>query len=122
MSVPDRGGRRPSRTLRLLAVASALGALTACGAGGGGRRVTEASSGRAIYLAYCARCHGRGGEGGIGPQLSEGRVLERFPDEADQLAFVRRGRGAMPAFGRQLSPRQLAKVVRYTRTELATRR
>ncbi len=106
----------------VIATVIAALAVPACGGGGGGTRVDETSSGRELFVALCARCHGRNGEGGVGPQLSDGRVLERFPDEADQIAFVRRGRGAMPAFGRQLGPRQIERVVRYTRTELQTRR
>jgi mono/diheme cytochrome c family protein len=45
-------------------------------------------------------------------------VVRRFPNEADQIAFVAAGRGAMPAFGATLSPVELRQVVDYTRTGL----
>lgn len=76
------------------------------------------SAGQAVYTAECAKCHGARGQGGLGPQLAGGRMAERYPDAADQVAVVARGRGGMPAFGNSLSAEQIAAVVAYTRTEL----
>jgi mono/diheme cytochrome c family protein len=72
--------------------------------------------GAEIYAASCASCHGADGGGGIGPQLAGGAAVKRFPDVADQIAFVTAGSGAMPSFGGRLSPEQLRQVVEYTRT------
>lgn len=45
--------------------------------------------------AGCAGCHGAGGGGGSGYALSEGSVLETFPDPIDQMAHVARGSAAI---------------------------
>jgi len=74
------------------------------------------SPGAAVFAANCARCHGSDGSGGIGPQLSDGKVAQAFPDAADEVQFVTRGRDGMPAFGDTLSPSQIEQVVQYTRT------
>lgn len=78
-----------------------------------------ADLGAEVYAASCAGCHGADGGGGAGPQLSDGAVVDAFPDEADQVAVVTDGRGGMPAFGERLSAEEIAAVVAYTRTDLA---
>ncbi len=75
-----------------------------------------ASPGAEVYAANCASCHGADGGGGTGPQLADGAAAKRFPDVADQIAFVTDGSGSMPSFGGQLSPAQIRQVVEYTRT------
>jgi mono/diheme cytochrome c family protein len=74
--------------------------------------------GAQIFQANCASCHGANGEGGIGPKLAGGAVITDFPYEQNQIAFVAKGRGGMPAFGGSLSATQLRQVVEYTRTGL----
>lgn len=69
----------------------------------------------ALYGRRCAGCHGGDGSGGIGPRLA-GRVVERFPDPAAQIAVVANGRGGMPAFAGRLTDEEIAAVVEYTRT------
>jgi mono/diheme cytochrome c family protein len=81
---------------------------------GGGAASTP--PGASVYAANCAGCHGADGGGGIGPQLA-GRVVDRFPDAADQIAVVTSGRGGMPAFKGRLTPEQIDQVVAYTRTD-----
>jgi mono/diheme cytochrome c family protein len=76
----------------------------------------DATPGATIFSGNCARCHGAEGSGGLGPQLSGGAVLDRFPDAADEIEFVTRGRGGMPAFGGTLSAEEIQQVVQYTRT------
>jgi len=71
--------------------------------------------GAAVYADRCASCHGGDGGGGLGPQLSEGRVVENFPDVADQIALVTDGQGGMPAFGSRLTPEEIEAVVDFTR-------
>lgn len=102
------------------AVALAL-ALSACG--GVAPEVTAGSDpvlfeGRTIWTGQCASCHGASGGGGRGPQLSEGRVLGRFPDAASQEALILNGRGGMPSFAGRLSEEQITAVTRYTREVL----
>jgi cytochrome c oxidase cbb3-type subunit 3 len=72
--------------------------------------------GAEVYAARCAGCHGSDGGGGVGPQLSDGEVVDAFPDVADEVAVVTDGRGRMPAFGDRLSPAEIDQVVAYTRT------
>jgi cytochrome c oxidase cbb3-type subunit 3 len=82
------------------------------GGGGGG----ESAPGAAAFASNCARCHGADGSGGIGPQLSDGAVVDRFPDPADEIELVTRGQDGMPAFGGTLSAKEIEQVVEYTRT------
>ena len=85
--------------------------------GGGGGGAAAASTGASVYSAKCAVCHGADGGGGVGPQLA-GRVVDRFPDAADQVAVVTNGRAGMPSFKSQLTPEEIDQVVEYTRTGL----
>ena len=84
--------------------------------------------------AGCSGCHGGAGEGGVGPKLSEGESLLSFPEEQDQVDWVKggsqpkigqaynaRGRvaaGGMPGFGGQLSDEEIEAVVQYEREKL----
>jgi mono/diheme cytochrome c family protein len=75
------------------------------------------AGGAEIYVTHCARCHGSDGGGGTGPRLA-GKVTDDFPDIEDQIAFVTKGKGGMPAFGNSLSDAEIRSVVEYTRTNL----
>jgi mono/diheme cytochrome c family protein len=72
--------------------------------------------GAAVFAQSCAACHGRRGDGGAGPQLSDGRVVERFPDIDDQIAVITDGDGGMPAFGDRLSEAEIRAVAEYERS------
>jgi mono/diheme cytochrome c family protein len=107
--------------VELLALVAAAGFVIALfvydpGDGGGGR--DEPTTGPEIFAASCAGCHGADGGGGAGPQLSDGAVVEAYPDPAAEVAVVTDGTGTMPAFGDDLTPEQIAAVVEYTRTGL----
>jgi mono/diheme cytochrome c family protein len=96
--------------------------------------------GRTLFIsspAVCARCHGRGGEGGTGPQLSGGSVLQTFPDCETHVQWVTLGsnnwpegtygapqkpvRGGMPSFGIEvggpLSEQEVRAVVLFERVQ-----
>ena len=75
-----------------------------------------AAPGASLFAASCASCHGSDGGGGIGPQLSDGKVATAFPDAAGEISVVTNGRGGMPAFGKSLSANEISLVVEYTRT------
>jgi mono/diheme cytochrome c family protein len=75
--------------------------------------------GEQVWVRSCAGCHGADGEGGIGPTLAGGAVVEEFPDRAEQITLVTEGLGGMPAFGGRLTPGEIGAVVDYTRNELA---
>lgn len=98
-------------------------ALTLAACGGVAPEVTAGSDpelfeGREIWIRQCASCHGASGGGARGPKLSEGRVLDRFPEQASQDALVLNGRGGMPSFAGRLSEGEISAVNRYTREVL----
>ncbi len=72
--------------------------------------------GATVFARSCAGCHGSDGGGGVGVQLSEGRVVEHYPDIADQIDVITGGRGGMPAFGQRLSEAEIQAVADYVRT------
>ena len=88
-------------------------ALASCGSGGEARPTT----GKGIYEANCATCHGVDGQGGVGPELA-GVVADKYPDIKDQIAVVTNGKAQMPAWRGDLTPKEIRKVVEYTRTGL----
>ena len=96
-----------------------------CGDGGTNRktaRTAEATTtttgrerGAVVYAATCAGCHGSDGGGGIGPQLSGGHAVARFPSADDQVVFVTNTHAPLvPAVGK-LSSDDVRAVVEYTR-------
>ena len=74
--------------------------------------------GRSMFAARCSACHGPSGAGAFGPKLSEGAVVKKYPDPADQRAVVANGRGNMPKWSSILSADEIDAVVRYTREKL----
>jgi mono/diheme cytochrome c family protein len=67
-------------------------------------------SGRSIFRANCAVCHGENGEGGYGANLqlsslSLGQIIET----------VTYGRGAMEPWVDTLAPEEIEAVARYVR-------
>ena len=74
--------------------------------------------GREVWGDQCSRCHGGDGGGRSGPRVNGGRVIERYPDVADQVAIIVQGRGGMPSFEDRLSAEQIDAVVAYTREVL----
>lgn len=71
--------------------------------------------GRSVWSSSCVSCHGASGGGGRGPQLNDGRVLDRFPTVDEQVELITGGRGGMPSFAGRLTDEEIAAVVRYTR-------
>lgn len=93
------------------------------------------TEGEALYQT-CAGCHGGSGQGGTGPPLEDGAVLETFPDYRDHMMWVRTGNQDWPAeaYGAndqpvdrsatmpghpQFTDQELAQVVLYERQELS---
>ena len=75
-------------------------------------------TGRRVYIDRCANCHGNDGGGGRGTKLSDGRMIERYPDIGDQIEVVTDGVRGMPAFVGVLDEGQIIAVARYTREVL----
>lgn len=79
-------------------------------------------SGRAIYAANCAKCHGEKGEGAEkGIPFTSGHALDH--DEADFIRTITNGKTGrkgkdMPAFRDKLSPEEIKEVVTFVRGEI----
>jgi mono/diheme cytochrome c family protein len=115
--------KRIVNVVEVLALVAALGFVVALGRGsdsGSGAGAGGSGSGEEIYASSCASCHGDSGQGGVGPQLGDGAVVEAYPDAADEIAVVEQGLGGgrMPSFADRLSEEQIRAVVEYTRTDL----
>ena len=105
------------------AVLAATVLLGACSSGGTPELSEDQANdpalvtGRQVYQARCARCHGGDGGGGAGPKLA-GNVVKRYPEPSQQEEVVRDGRGSMPSFDDALSDDEIEAVVRFTREVL----
>ena len=74
--------------------------------------------GREIYGRHCASCHGRGGGGGIGPQINGGELIKNYENISEQVVIIVNGAGSMPSFAEKLSQTEIEAVTRYTREVL----
>ena len=84
--------------------------------GGRPEAVADETEGARLFRTVCASCHGRRGEGGVGPSLVG--VADRLTLD-QHLAVVNEGRGTqMPAFQHALTPEEVAAVVEHERTQL----
>ncbi len=108
---------RIRRRVGPLAGAAAALLLTCVVAGCGGGGEARPTTGKGIYEANCATCHGVDGQGGVGPELA-GVVVDKYPNVDDQIAVVTNGKGEMPSWRGDLTPKEIRKVVEYTRTGL----
>ncbi|RMH77630.1 MAG: cytochrome c [Actinomyces sp.] len=115
---PRRGGRVGTAVAVMLLAAACASATPEVPAGPDGEPDPVLVEGRQIYRNRCAGCHGGAGEGGRGPRLGGGAVVEAYPDIADQVAVVTDGRGGMPAWGGVLDEAEIEAVVRFTREVL----
>jgi len=78
----------------------------------------ELVQGREIYEESCVACHGVEGDGGVGPQLSEGVTVGKYPELDAEVEIVTDGLNQMPAFEGTLSADEIRDVTRYTREVL----
>lgn len=71
------------------------------------------TDGGTLFLANCAVCHGRMGEGGTGPSLTAG-VIAGY-DAATLSAKIGRGKplAGMPAFKRSLTQEQIDALAAF---------
>ena len=100
----------------LVATVAALTAVTAACGGDDTGSAARPTTGKGIYVANCATCHGVDGQGGVGPRLAG--VAARYPDVGTQIAVVTNGLNRMPAFRGRLTEAEIRSVVDYTRTDL----
>jgi mono/diheme cytochrome c family protein len=107
----------------MFAVGLIVGRATKSGGGGGAAPVTSttvpsttaiaptSSQGRQVFTQDCGSCHtlaAAGTSGTVGPNLDKAKPPFRLVVER-----VTKGRGAMPAFGGQLTDAQIRAVATY---------
>lgn len=70
-------------------------------------------TGEQIFVRSCNTCH-PGGKEGMGPRLD--RISEDFPTDATLIAFIRKGKGMMPAQPKDsLNDDEMNNLVGYLR-------
>ncbi len=83
---------------------------------------------RYLYNGTCARCHGLDGKsgfvalGGKPPQNLTDPEFQRTRSDADLVAVITHGKGAMPAFGKLYRPEEIQSLVEVIRGFDATRK
>lgn len=72
----------------------------------------NATAGKAVFASQgCGGCHtlaAAGSKGNVGPNLDQAK-----PTKERVVTRVTKGQGAMPPFGEQLDPQQIADVAAY---------
>ena len=88
---------------------------------GGEERTLPHPSGEALFLQYCAVCHGAGGSGqsfmtqqADMPEVSDLTTTTSTPDTLYRT--LTEGRGSMPAFGTRLSNESRRRLIQYIET------
>jgi cytochrome c oxidase cbb3-type subunit 3 len=73
------------------------------------------SEGKAVYIARCVACHGDKGQGVVGPNLTDGSWIHGKGTPMDIFKVASEGVAAkgMPAWSKQLTPKELRSVVAY---------
>lgn len=74
----------------------------------------EVLDGEHLYVSNCAACHGREGEGAVGPGLAGNAAMERADYIISTVLFGREGHG-MPPFADVLSNDEIAAIVTHVR-------
>lgn len=109
--MPERSVRR---ALLSVAVAAVLAATVAGGAGSS----SDAESGREVFSANCAMCHGSDASGMMGMHPSLRGAVARLTREGVEVT-IRNGRATtppMPAFAGRLTDREIEQVIAYLDT------
>ena len=79
---------RASATFGLLVGAAFAALVSACG--GGGSDEARPTTGKGVYQAYCATCHGKNGQGFVGPTMIG--IADKYTNIDDQIAVVANGK------------------------------
>jgi len=72
------------------------------------------SVGKSVFLANCISCHGREGQGEVGPNLTDDYYKNvRSVEDIAQVLKNGAGGGAMPAWSNRLHPNEIVLVAAY---------
>ncbi len=73
--------------------------------------------GEGVFGERCAVCHGRAGEGGIGPALNTDDFAQKFSADNDLVDVLRNGADGMPGFdNRRITDQDMKGLVTYIRS------
>jgi cytochrome c oxidase subunit 2 len=75
-----------------------------------GRHGSAAGLGKETFVGVCAKCHGLGGQGDIGPAIAQSSLLQ---DREALTTLLREGTGTMPAVGQTWSDTQMNALTEY---------
>jgi cytochrome c oxidase cbb3-type subunit 3 len=76
----------------------------------------EVREGAEIYVKTCQSCHGEGGRGDIGPDLTDNKWKYGGSDD-DLYTSISEGRpGGMPGWKNSLGEEKIKKVISYMRS------
>lgn len=77
----------------------------------------KVSIGEGIFRTNCISCHGRKGEGNVGPNLTDEYFKYiRKPEDIYTIIVKGAGNGAMPAWGNRLGKNEIVLVSSYIMT------
>jgi cytochrome c553 len=67
-------------------------------------------TGKEVYLAECKKCHGKDGKKGLfkSPDLTESKL-----NLSERVAWIKKGKGVMPAYENELSESEIEAVALY---------
>lgn len=70
--------------------------------------------GAGVFKTNCISCHGREGEGNVGPNLTDEHFkYVRKPEDVYKVISEGAGKGAMPAWGNRMHPNEVVLVASY---------
>ncbi len=70
-------------------------------------------NGEQIFFRTCNECH-PGGKANVGPALD--KLDEHFPDDSKLIAYIRKGKGVMPAVPKEvLNENEMRSLITYLR-------
>jgi cytochrome c oxidase subunit II len=82
---------------------------------GNAQEAGDSTLGEETFEGACEKCHGLGGEGGIGPRLRGNQLLTNA-EAVEEV--VRNGRGAMPPVGMDWDDRHMEALTDYLEEEV----
>jgi cytochrome c oxidase cbb3-type subunit 3 len=74
------------------------------------------SEGSKLFKQHCEVCHGEGGKGNIGPDLTDSKWIYGGSDEEIFTTISKGRKGGMPAWENQLSPEKIKALIAYIRS------